>query len=113
MPPFFTFMGLSGGIKIKTATAHVLQLWPSVLEVKGAEQHIGISCWSPVPRSHYSAIPLGYVAARLTRARQKNIKIRKNGLILWDPRCGFLNLQRQRVCNGSSDLVKQQQAFQV
>lgn len=79
MPPFFTFMGFSGGIKIKTATVHVLQLGPNVLEVKGAEQHIGIPCWSPVPWSHYTSIPLGYVAAKLTQARQKNIKVGKIG----------------------------------
>lgn len=29
--------------------------------------------------------------------------------MLWDPRCGFLNLQRERVCSGSCDHVKQQQ----
>lgn len=38
MPPFFPFMGFSGGTKIKTTTVHVRQLGPNVLAVKGAEQ---------------------------------------------------------------------------
>lgn len=42
-------------------------------------EHVGFSYWSPVPWSHYTAMPLGYAAAKLTHARQKNIKIGKMG----------------------------------